>query len=92
MRKSGRDVAGITQRSIRDKPIRVHVPDQRLSLEAASLKCKYRGRISLVDAYILALSKENKCRLITTDPLLKEINLVPTTLISVPKVATRKKR
>ncbi|HYB02956.1 MAG TPA: PIN domain-containing protein [Nitrososphaerales archaeon] len=88
---AGREIAEITQRAIRTKPIHVHSPEQDLSMIAASLKCDYRGKISLVDSYILAVSKKHDCRLITTDPVLKEINVVPTTLLEVPKSKLAKK-
>lgn len=88
---AGREIAEITQRAIRAKPIHVHVPEQELSTLAASLKCDFRGKISLVDSYILAVSKRYGCRLITTDPVLKEINVVPTTLFDVPKNKLEKK-
>ena len=81
----GREIAEITQRAIRTKPIHVHVPEQELSTTAASLKCDYRGKISLVDSYILAVAKRYDCRLVTTDPVLKEINVIPTSLLDVPK-------
>jgi predicted nucleic acid-binding protein len=81
--KSGRDIAIITTGSIRGTPIRIHSPDEALTLEAGSIKCKYRGKISLADSYVLAVAKIHNCRLITTDPVLKEIGLVPTTLLKV---------
>jgi len=88
---AGQEVAEVTQRAIRAKPIRIHTPEQDLTNQAARLKCDYRGKISLVDSYILALSREYKCRLVTTDPVLKEINLVSTTLLDVPRLTSKKK-
>ena len=81
--KLGRDVAIVTTGSIREIPVRIHSPDKVFSLEAGTIKCKFRGKVSLADAYILAVAKIYDCRLITTDPALKEINLVPTTLLIV---------
>jgi len=82
--RMGRDIALITSGSIREIPVRIHSPDEPLTLEAGSLKCKYRGKISLADAYILAVAKIYNCKLFTTDPTLKEIGLVQTTLLKVP--------
>ncbi|MDA4131379.1 MAG: PIN domain-containing protein [Thaumarchaeota archaeon] len=82
--KSGRDVAIITTGSIRETPIQIHSIDPALTLEAGALKCKYRGKISLADAYVMAVAKIYNCRLVTTDPVLKELGIVPTTLLKVP--------
>ena len=80
----GSDVAKIRSTTIRESRINVEMVDEVLTERAASLKCKYRGKISLVDAYILATSMEHKCRLITTDPTLKQLNVVLTTLLTIP--------
>ncbi len=80
----GSDVAEIRSATIRESNIEVHLIEEMLTERAGPLKCKYRGKISLSDAYILATSIEYKCRLITTDPRLKELNLVRTSLLSVP--------
>jgi predicted nucleic acid-binding protein len=80
----GGDVAEIRTTTIRESNIEVHPADEILTAQAGSLKCKYRGKISLADAYILGTSIEYKCRLITTDSTLKELNLVPTSLLSLP--------
>ena len=82
--KSGREMAIITTSSIRNIPIKVHSPDESLTFEAGSLKCKYRGKLSLADSYVLAVAKMHNCRLFTTDHFIKEINFVPTTLLKVP--------
>lgn len=82
--KKGRDIAEITNAAIRRISINIHVPDEPLSIDAGRLKCKHRGKLSIVDSYILAVSKRYNCRLITTDSVLKEINLVPTTLLKIP--------
>ena len=63
----GSDVAEIRTATIRESNIEVHPADEMLMARAGSLKCKYRGKISLADAYILGTSIEYKCRLITTD-------------------------
>jgi predicted nucleic acid-binding protein len=80
----GSDVAEVRARAIRESSIEIHQIDPILTARAGPLKCKYRGKISLADAYILATSLEYRCRLISTDPRLKELNLVSTSLLSVP--------
>lgn len=81
----GREVAELRTTTIRESNILIHPVDKMLTEQAGSLKCRYRGKISLADAYILATSLEYKCgRLFTTDPRLKEIDVVPTSLLSVP--------
>ncbi|MCS7115170.1 MAG: hypothetical protein RMJ15_06490 [Nitrososphaerota archaeon] len=50
---------------------------------AGSLKCTYRGKLSLEDAYILAAARILKGILFTTDPRLKELNIVQTNLLEV---------
>ncbi len=69
---------------IRETMTAIHPAEEILTREAASLKCRYRGKISIVDSYILAVSKEHNCRLITTDPILRELNIVPITHLKVP--------
>jgi predicted nucleic acid-binding protein len=80
----GNEVAEIRTATIRESNIEVHPIGAILTERAGSLKCKYRGKISLADSYILGTSIEYKCRLITTDPMLKKLNLVQTSLLSVP--------
>lgn len=80
----GREIAAITSGAIRDTPILIHSPNGALTTEASQIKCTFRGKISLVDAYVLALSKVHRCRLITTDAALKDTKIVPTTLLKVP--------
>ena len=78
----GSDVAELMIMTIRESNIEVHPVDEILTERAGSLKCKYRGKISLADTYILATSTEFRCRLITTDPILEELGIVPTSLLS----------
>lgn len=79
----GSDVAELRTTTIRQSNVEVHPIDEILTERAGALKCKYRGKISLSDSYILAASLEYRCRLITTDPILKELAVVPTSLLSV---------
>ena len=78
----GSEVAELRTTAIRNSSIEIHNVDEILTERAGFLKCKYRGKISLADAYMLATSLEHRCRLITTDPALKELAVVPTTFFS----------
>jgi predicted nucleic acid-binding protein len=82
--KFGRNVAEIRQQSIRHSRISVLPIDERLTRIAGSLKCTYRGKLSMVDAYILAVGKMLNGTLVTTDPRLKELKILPTELLSIP--------
>ncbi len=82
--KFGRDVAEVRQLSIRHSKISILPIDESLTRTAGSLKCTHRGKLSLVDAYILAAVKMLEGTLITTDPRLKELKIVPTKLIKIP--------
>jgi predicted nucleic acid-binding protein len=81
--KSGRETASVVSNSVRGIPIKIHSPDESLTLEAGSLKCTHRGKISLADSYILAVAKLERCRLVTTDQVLKEIGIVKTTFLKI---------
>ena len=81
--KLGSEVADIRNLAIRKSAIRIHPASRELTPQAASIKCKYRSQISLADAYTMATSMMNKCRLATTDPLLKEIDAIPTIFFDV---------
>jgi len=79
--KLGRETARIRYLSIRRSGLTVFAPNETLSRCAGELKCKHRGKLSLVDAYVLAVAAEERSTLITSDPRLSEIRLVPTRLI-----------
>lgn len=78
--EDGSQVAEIRTRSLRRTPVQIHSPTEESTTLAASLKCRYRNKISLADAYTLATTINTKCWLATTDRILKEIGIVPTTL------------
>jgi len=79
--KMGRETARIRYLSIRRSKVTVFAPNETLSRSAGELKCRHRGKLSLVDAYVLAVAKENRSTLITSDPRISELALVPTRLI-----------
>jgi len=79
--KMGRETARIRYLSIRRSKLTIFAPDETLSRSAGELKCKHRGKLSLVDAYVLALAQEQRSTLITSDPRISELALVPTRLI-----------
>ena len=56
-------------------------PDENLSRLAGELKCKHRGKLSLVDAYVLAVAIVERATLVTCDSRVSELNLVPIRLL-----------
>ncbi len=79
--KLGREAARIRYLSIRRSGLSVVAPGESLSRLAGELKCRHRGKLSLVDAYILAVAIEKRSTLITSDFRISEMDLVPTRLI-----------
>ena len=62
----------------------VVAPDESLSCLAGELKCQHRGKLSLVDAYIVAVAITERSTLITSDSRISELNLVSTKLLELP--------
>ena len=79
--KMGRETARIRYLSVRRSKVTVFAPNENLSRLAGELKCKHRGKLSLVDAYVVAVAKEQRSVLITSDLRISEMALVPTKLI-----------
>jgi len=79
--KMGRETARIRYVSVRRSKVTVLAPSENLSRSAGELKCKHRGKLSLVDAYVIAVAKQQGSLLITSDPRISEMGLVPTRLI-----------
>jgi len=78
--KLGREAAEIRSASLRDS-VSVLPLDERLTRAAGALKCKYGGRVSLVDAYTLAAAKILGGILVTTDSRLAELKVVQVKLV-----------
>jgi len=79
--KLGRETARIRYLSVRRSGLSVVAPSESLSRLAGELKCKHRGKLSLVDAYILAVAIGERSTLITSDSKISELGLVPTRLM-----------
>ncbi|MEM0054318.1 MAG: PIN domain-containing protein [Nitrososphaeria archaeon] len=82
--KFGREVAKIRDTSVRHSKLIVLGIDGKLTLIAGGIKCAYKDKISLTDAYTLAASKMLGAILVTTDKQLAELKLVQTKLIQMP--------
>lgn len=82
--KSGREIAEMRNTSIRHSKIVVLAVDERLTRIAGRIKCTYKGKISMADAYTLAAAKMHNATLITTDSQLADLKLVPTQLLHIP--------
>lgn len=79
----GRDTALIRYKSLRESSLNVMAPDDGLSLSAGQIKCAHRSRLSLVDAYVISLTKRVRGTLYTTDPRIRDLKIVPTRLFGI---------
>jgi predicted nucleic acid-binding protein len=77
--KLGRETARIRYLSLRRYGLNIVPPNENLSRLAGELKCKHRGRLSLVDAYVVALALTDRAILVTSDSQIS--GLVPTQLL-----------
>ena len=82
--KLGRETARIRYLSVRRSGLSVVAPNESLSRFAGELKCEHRGKLSLVDAYIVAVAIAERSTLITSDSRISELNLVSTKLLESP--------
>jgi len=71
--KLGTDTADIRYEAIRNSPIKQVPVENELVRKAAKIKLKYRNKISLADAFLIALTRQVKGIALTTDPTIKEI-------------------
>lgn len=83
--KLGRETARIRYLSTRRSGISVVAPDESLSRLAGELKCEHRGKLSIVDAYLVAVAFAERSTLITSDSRISELHLVPTRLVEAPQ-------
>ena len=65
----------------RNSPLVVKEIDETLTVEATRLKLKYHDKLSLADCYLIALAKQLKSSVVTTDSRVKEVMEAPTRLI-----------
>jgi predicted nucleic acid-binding protein len=72
--KKGRQVADLHYVRIRYQPnLTIITPNEELTKNAAWLKCKHRGKVSLADCYAAATASMEKATLITTDTELNKM-------------------
>ena len=71
--KLGLEAADIRYESVRNSPIKQVPAAGELTREAAKIKLTHKRRVSLADAYLIALTKQVKGKAVTTDPTIKEI-------------------
>lgn len=79
--KLGRETTRIRDLSLRRYGLSIASPNEILSRLAGELKCQHRGKLSLVDSYILAVAIGERATLVTCDSRISELNLVPTRLV-----------
>ncbi|BDB99673.1 type II toxin-antitoxin system VapC family toxin [Saccharolobus caldissimus] len=79
--KKGKDIGIARHRYIRNSPIKIISPNERITESAALLKSKY-SYLSLADAFLIATAKEIKGKVITTDEDIEKTKEVET--ITIP--------
>jgi len=79
--KLGRETVRIRYLFLRRSGLTVLALNETLSRLAGELKCKHGGKLSFVDACVLAVATEAQSTLITSDPRISGMALVPTRLI-----------
>ncbi len=71
--KIGLETTDIRYEAVRSSPIKQVPVEGELTREASRIKLRYRGKISLADAFLIALTYRVKGIALTTDPMVKEI-------------------
>jgi len=66
---------------VRSSPIEVVGVDEELTVEAARLKLRRAGKLSLADSYLVALAKLRKATVVIADAGINEIGEVPVVLV-----------
>ncbi|MCH4816799.1 MAG: type II toxin-antitoxin system VapC family toxin [Saccharolobus sp.] len=79
--KKGKDIGIARHRYIRNSPIKIISPNERITESVALLKSKY-SYLSLADAFLIATAKEVKGKAITTDEDIEKTKEVET--ITIP--------
>jgi len=79
----GWDAALAKHSLLRNSPVNIVGIDEALTIEASKLKLKYYNTLSLADCYLIALAKQNKATIVTTDQNIKKAGEAPTTLIPI---------
>jgi len=80
----GREVAEVRNTSLRHSRLSIMLIDEALTRFAGGLKCVYRGKLSLADAYVLAAAKMKGGVLVTTDSRIAELKLAPINFLKIP--------
>ncbi|OYT40268.1 MAG: DNA-binding protein [Desulfurococcales archaeon ex4484_58] len=71
--KLGLETTDILYEAIRNSPIKQIPVEGELTREAGRVKMRYRDKISIADAFLIALTYQVKGIALTTDPVIKEI-------------------
>jgi len=77
----GWEAAMVKHSLLRNSPVVFIGVNEELTLEAARLKHRYYGELSLADCYLIALAKEKRATIITTDRSVKKVGEVPAILL-----------
>ena len=79
----GWEAALVKHALLRSSPIAIVGVNEKLTVEAARLKLRHYGRLSLADCYLLALAKLAKATVVTTDGAIEEVGEAPAVLLRV---------
>ncbi len=79
----GWDAALVKHSLLRSSPIKIVGVDEELTIEAAKLKLKYYNTLSLADCYLIALAKQSRATIVTTDRSIRNVDEAPTTLLAI---------
>jgi len=80
----GREAADLRYASLRESGLTVVATDEALTRDAGGIKCQYRGKLSLADAFVLAVARRLGGVLATTDHVVHDLKIVKTRLFEVP--------
>jgi len=62
---------------LRNSPISILGVDESLTTDVAKLKLRHHDRLSLADCYLIALAKQKKAKIITTDEDVEKVRGSP---------------
>ncbi len=81
--KFGLDTAETWYMLTRRSMIMLVAPNEMITRDAAKLKLKYHGKLSLADCFAISTAINNHCTLITTDAKIKPVKEVTTVYLSL---------
>ena len=81
--KLGKETAIIRNLSIRNTKINIIEINEQLTMSSGYFKCKYRQKLSIVDAYVSGCANINNLIIFSTDSDFKDIKVVKKKIFSL---------